>query len=232
MNSLHSVGRQFAYSQNTFAAPARHPYSQATFIAMRCFSQKSDQNPPSKPLYPLHDAASRGDVERVRQLLKTDIDEVNGLNAEGESPLGIAAKKYLRRKNYPSEILELLHNYGACYQLKDGKGKAAREYVVKKENASLAVKIDSTRHSRDGCGLQMSRCVHICPDECKKYSAELKAKIALESLSSQLTIEELARKHCVRPGEVIKWRWQAREGLVSVFNKPLIQGSGATRKNR
>lgn len=53
--------------------------------------------------------------------------------------------------------------------------------------------------------------------EFKKYKAEFKAKIAYESLSSQLSLEELALKHDVEIVEVVKWRHQLRENLISLF---------------
>ncbi len=52
----------------------------------------------------------------------------------------------------------------------------------------------------------------------KRYSAEFKAKVALEALRGELTTAELATKHGVHQTMVSGWKRQAMEGLALVFS--------------
>jgi len=52
----------------------------------------------------------------------------------------------------------------------------------------------------------------------RKYSAELKAKVALEALRGEQTLAELSARYNVHPNLITNWKKQAREGLVDVFN--------------
>src|SRR3954447_20919908 len=51
----------------------------------------------------------------------------------------------------------------------------------------------------------------------KRYSAEFKAKVALEALRGELTTAQLATKHGIHPTMVGEWKKQALEGLTAVF---------------
>ena len=51
----------------------------------------------------------------------------------------------------------------------------------------------------------------------RKYSAELKAKVALEALRGEQTLAELSARYNVHPNLITNWKRQAREGLVEVF---------------
>ena len=51
----------------------------------------------------------------------------------------------------------------------------------------------------------------------KRYSAEFKAKVAVEALRGELTASQLATKHGVHQMMIGEWKRQAMEGLVSVF---------------
>ena len=51
----------------------------------------------------------------------------------------------------------------------------------------------------------------------KRYSAEFKAKVALEALRGELTTPQLATKHGIHPTMVGEWKRQAMEGLTAVF---------------
>ena len=51
----------------------------------------------------------------------------------------------------------------------------------------------------------------------KRYSAEFKAKVALEALRGELTTAQLATKHGIHQTMVSEWKKQAVEGLASVF---------------
>ena len=52
----------------------------------------------------------------------------------------------------------------------------------------------------------------------KRYSAEFKAKVAMEAMRGELTASHLATKHGVHQTMIGDWKRQAMEGLVSVFS--------------
>ena len=52
----------------------------------------------------------------------------------------------------------------------------------------------------------------------RKFSAEFKAKVALEALSGELTLAELASKYDVHPTQIAGWKRQAKEGMVAAFS--------------
>ena len=51
----------------------------------------------------------------------------------------------------------------------------------------------------------------------KRYSAEFKAKVAMEALRGELTASQLATKHGVHQTMINDWKRQAVDGLVTVF---------------
>lgn len=51
-----------------------------------------------------------------------------------------------------------------------------------------------------------------------RYSAEFKAKVAMEAMRGELTASPLATKHGVHQTMIGDWKRQAMEGLVSVFS--------------
>lgn len=61
----------------------------------------------------------------------------------------------------------------------------------------------------------------------KRYSADFKAKVALESLKGELTLSQLATKHGVHQTMVAAWRKQAIEGLAGVFSGKAEVAEGA-----
>lgn len=57
----------------------------------------------------------------------------------------------------------------------------------------------------------------------KQYTEEFKAMVALEAISSQSTLQELAAKHGVAPGQISEWKQQLQQGAAQLFvrkNKP------------
>jgi transposase len=52
----------------------------------------------------------------------------------------------------------------------------------------------------------------------KRYSAEFKARVALEALRGELTAAQLATKHGIHQTMVGEWKKQAMEGMASVFS--------------
>jgi putative transposase len=57
----------------------------------------------------------------------------------------------------------------------------------------------------------------------KRYSAEFKAKVAVEAIRGLKTAHEIAREHGVHPTMVALWKKQALESMPEVFSK---NGSG------
>ena len=52
----------------------------------------------------------------------------------------------------------------------------------------------------------------------KRYSAEFKARVALEALRGELTVSQLATKHGVHQTLIGDWKRQAMDGLAAVFS--------------
>jgi len=52
----------------------------------------------------------------------------------------------------------------------------------------------------------------------RKFSAEFKAKVALDAMSGELTLSELASKYKVHPNMIAKWKKQAQQGVVDSFS--------------
>ena len=60
----------------------------------------------------------------------------------------------------------------------------------------------------------------------RRFSGDLKAKVALEAFRGDLPLQEIASKHQVHPNQVSTWKRQAIEGLGEVFS------SGVDRRRR
>jgi transposase len=60
----------------------------------------------------------------------------------------------------------------------------------------------------------------------RRFTADFKAKVALEALRGDRTIQEIAVKHKVHPNQVSTWKRQAMDGLGEVFS------NGAARAGR
>lgn len=52
----------------------------------------------------------------------------------------------------------------------------------------------------------------------KRYSAEFKARVALDALRGELTTAQLATKHGIHQTMVGEWKKQAMEGMAAVFS--------------
>jgi transposase len=59
-----------------------------------------------------------------------------------------------------------------------------------------------------------------------RYSAEFKAKVALEALRGELSTAQLAAKHGIHQTMVGEWKRQAMEGMAGVFS-----GKSAARES-
>ena len=53
-----------------------------------------------------------------------------------------------------------------------------------------------------------------------QYSADFKAKVALEALKEQQTLSELGSCYGVHPTLVAQWKRQLRDGLPQLFRDP------------
>ena len=53
----------------------------------------------------------------------------------------------------------------------------------------------------------------------RNYSAEFKARVALEALSGALTLAELSAKHKIHPNMIAQWKRRAQESLPELFAK-------------
>lgn len=53
--------------------------------------------------------------------------------------------------------------------------------------------------------------------ERKRYSAEFKAKVALEAIREELTTAELAKKYNIHPTMISGWKRTAIENMASAF---------------
>ena len=52
----------------------------------------------------------------------------------------------------------------------------------------------------------------------KRYSAEFKARVALDALRGELTTAQLATRHGIHQTMVGGWKKQAMEGMTAVFS--------------
>ena len=52
----------------------------------------------------------------------------------------------------------------------------------------------------------------------RKFSDQFKAKVALEALRGDRTIQEIAAKHRLHPTQISTWKKQAVDGLSGVFS--------------
>lgn len=52
----------------------------------------------------------------------------------------------------------------------------------------------------------------------KNYSAEMKAKISLEAIKGQRTVQEIASHYSVHPNQVSQWKRQVLEHVSEIFS--------------
>ena len=52
----------------------------------------------------------------------------------------------------------------------------------------------------------------------RRFSAEFKAKVALEAIRGERTISELATKHQLHPNQITHWKRQGVENLARAFD--------------
>ena len=52
----------------------------------------------------------------------------------------------------------------------------------------------------------------------RRFTAEFKARVALETLRGDKTVPEIAARHKVHPNQLSAWKRQAIDGLSEVFS--------------
>lgn len=52
----------------------------------------------------------------------------------------------------------------------------------------------------------------------KRYSTDLKTKVALEAIKGQKTANEIAGEYGVHPTQIAQWKKQALDGLPTIFS--------------
>ena len=61
----------------------------------------------------------------------------------------------------------------------------------------------------------------------KRYSAQLKAKVALEAIRGEKTVNELAGLYQVHPSQIVTWKKRLLEGMPELF----ADGRGKPRQD-
>ena len=56
------------------------------------------------------------------------------------------------------------------------------------------------------------------PGQRKRYSADLKTKVAVEAIRAHKTANEIAAEYGVHPTQIAQWKKQALDGLPEVFS--------------
>ena len=64
----------------------------------------------------------------------------------------------------------------------------------------------------------------------KRYSSDLKTRVALEAIKGQKTANEIAAEYGVHPTQIAQWKKQALDGLPDV--SPLKRASEKKAKKR
>lgn len=53
----------------------------------------------------------------------------------------------------------------------------------------------------------------------RQYTEEFKAMVALEAISGKATLQELAVKHGVAPGQISEWKQMLQQGSAQLFER-------------
>jgi transposase len=61
----------------------------------------------------------------------------------------------------------------------------------------------------------------------RSFTAEFKARVALEALTGAQTMSELSAKHGVHPNMIAQWKRRVQEGLPELFSRKGAAGEDA-----
>ena len=61
----------------------------------------------------------------------------------------------------------------------------------------------------------------------RQFSGDLKAKIAVEAIKGQRTIQESASHYAIHPNQVTQWKKQLMEGAAEVFSNGKVYAAEA-----
>ena len=64
----------------------------------------------------------------------------------------------------------------------------------------------------------------------RRFTAIFKARVALEALREDKTVQSIATRHQLHPNQVSQWKRKAREGLAEVFEGGRAGGRRAHEK--
>lgn len=61
------------------------------------------------------------------------------------------------------------------------------------------------------------------PKQRRRHSPEFKAKVALEAVKGQKTVNEIASEFSIHPNQVSTWKQELLQGLETIFRQPQSQ---------
>ena len=61
----------------------------------------------------------------------------------------------------------------------------------------------------------------------RSFSADFKARVALEALSGLYTMSELSAKHGVHPNMISQWKRRVQDGLPELFSRKTAGSDGS-----
>jgi len=64
----------------------------------------------------------------------------------------------------------------------------------------------------------------------KRYSAEFKAKVALEAIKGEQTLSELSSRYGVHPNMIANWKRQATSNMAELFSSKTARSRAAEEK--
>ena len=64
----------------------------------------------------------------------------------------------------------------------------------------------------------------------QSFSKDFKAKVALEALREESTIQEIAVKYGVHPNQISQWKAQAISGMADIFERPNKKSEAVRRQ--
>src|SRR5439155_23273348 len=66
----------------------------------------------------------------------------------------------------------------------------------------------------------------------KQYTAAFKAKVALEGVKGQRTVQELASNYGIHPNQITNWKKQLVAEAAEIFTRSGVQGNEAVEEEK